>query len=576
MKKAVKLLLPSLAAICLCISLIGGATFALFTSESKIDISVSSGKVEIAAAITDVTTYSYMLQSDGTYAQTEMTGEQKGTFYSGTSELSADGKSLSLVNIVPGDKAKITLEITNLSSVVVKYQVAIDFGEDEALLHALKITGFGEDFATNALSGTKLSKWQTLAVGSEPIECVVEIELPYNADDDGTPESIQGKTCEMQVAVQAVQGNANTIDPIDGYTYINGLADLLKFRDMVNSGIDFAGQNVQLTTDIDLSSESNWTPIGYWRTYTEPDSYEIETEARQFKGNFDGGGNTISNLTIVDSPDTEWHSNFVGLFGAIDSGRIYNLNIENVDISTTVEGANGITSCGALCGSQMNATVDHVKVYNMKVSGKSMLSAGGISGDTYGDISDCYAELTLIRCTSMFLDHGPTGGIVGTSHANITNCYAKVNAEPAVTFGGIVGKFDALGIEAESISVSNCYVIGTITGTGTSLLAGQYASGGIIGEMKGAQGHLENCYVSATRSSASPLVSYFSSTDLTVENNFANNAWSGTTARASVYYVNVSMFSGSTLGTQYFYSNLSSHKFSENMSYEEFLAALGA
>ena len=49
MKK--KVLLSSLATIALCLSLIAGATFALFTSKSTSSIEVTAGEVKIEAAI---------------------------------------------------------------------------------------------------------------------------------------------------------------------------------------------------------------------------------------------------------------------------------------------------------------------------------------------------------------------------------------------------------------------------------------------------------------------------------------------------------------------------------------------
>ena len=49
MKK--KTLLMSILTVVMCLSLTIGGTFALFTSESELDIAVNSGKVEISATI---------------------------------------------------------------------------------------------------------------------------------------------------------------------------------------------------------------------------------------------------------------------------------------------------------------------------------------------------------------------------------------------------------------------------------------------------------------------------------------------------------------------------------------------
>lgn len=53
-----KVILPSIATILLCLCLIVGSTFALFTSTSKIDITVLSGSVDMTASVDDFTIWS--------------------------------------------------------------------------------------------------------------------------------------------------------------------------------------------------------------------------------------------------------------------------------------------------------------------------------------------------------------------------------------------------------------------------------------------------------------------------------------------------------------------------------------
>ena len=52
MKK--KVLLSSIVTIALCLCLIAGSTYALFTSQSQTDISVKAAKVEMTASLTDL------------------------------------------------------------------------------------------------------------------------------------------------------------------------------------------------------------------------------------------------------------------------------------------------------------------------------------------------------------------------------------------------------------------------------------------------------------------------------------------------------------------------------------------
>ena len=89
MKK--KVLAISILTIVLCMSLIAGAVMALFTSESKVNIAVSSGTVDVQATIVSTTTYS----------MGEATA-QNGTFENGGTAR-VDGISIVLDRMTPGD-----------------------------------------------------------------------------------------------------------------------------------------------------------------------------------------------------------------------------------------------------------------------------------------------------------------------------------------------------------------------------------------------------------------------------------------------------------------------------------------
>ena len=91
---------------------------------------------------------------------------------------------------------------------------------------------------------------------------------------------------EFYVIGTDFEGNALESDTlIPNYFRIYNLTDLLKFRELQNTGeTDFEGEDIYLMNDIDLSSISNWTPIG--------------TENNPFCGNFYGNLHTISNLNL--------------------------------------------------------------------------------------------------------------------------------------------------------------------------------------------------------------------------------------------------------------------------------------
>ncbi len=193
MKK--KVLAISILTIVLCMSLIAGAVMALFTSESKVNIAVSSGTVDVQATIVSTTTYS----------MGEATA-QNGTFENGGTA-SVDGSSIVLDRMTPGDKLVVEISIANTSNVAYAQRFTMAASGDQALQQQLL---FGVSAATT--SGTEgtytyynnfTSAWEKDAAASQTRYIV--IELPEYAGN-----SAQGKSCAFVLTVEAVQGNADT------------------------------------------------------------------------------------------------------------------------------------------------------------------------------------------------------------------------------------------------------------------------------------------------------------------------------------------------------------------------------
>ncbi len=208
-------------------------------------------------------------------------------------------------------------------------------------------------------------------------------------------------------------------DVTDSVT-ISSLTELAAFRDAVNGGDAYEGKTVTLTTSIDLSSVTNWEPIG---TGTRSGSGYT---GNAFKGVFDGGNFAISNLTVSGGTyDT------VGLFGVLDGGTIKNLKLENASINVTTKNA----------GSAVGLMVNGATVENITASG-SVAAADG------------------------------AGGVVGrmTINGTISNCVNNANVSGAAA-GGIVGKAYYTGTGVE-MNISNCTNSGTITSTAAGCAGG--------------------------------------------------------------------------------------------------------
>lgn len=201
--------------------------------------------------------------------------------------------------------------------------------------------------------------------------------------------------------------------------------------------------------NIDLSGYSSWTPIG------EYDSGQTWVNA--FKGNYNGSNFTISYLTINNTSDIYC----MGLFGVADGSNISNVNLINVNISTTYYYA------GALIGYANTCTID-----NCIVAGtiQGIDTVGGLIGiATYNSlVSNCNANITVVG-----IDGTPTyvqniGGLIGLfgDHSTITNCFSignisKTGTKMALYWGGLIGQTNGNNI------ISSCYSTISIDGIGS-------------------------------------------------------------------------------------------------------------
>ena len=178
-----KVIISSILTIVMCLSMIAGSTFALFTSESKVDVSVSSATVSVTATPTAPVMGSTL-------------GAPLGTAI-------ANGNSLALQNFVPGDYATFTINVVNNSTVAVKYRTVISVSDDNGLVSGLVVT-IGADVYTGTTGNGELAStdWTLINPTEGNTSVDVKIALPEEAGD-----AYQGKTCTITYLVEAVQGN---------------------------------------------------------------------------------------------------------------------------------------------------------------------------------------------------------------------------------------------------------------------------------------------------------------------------------------------------------------------------------
>ena len=187
--------------------------------------------------------------------------------------------------------------------------------------------------------------------------------------------------------------------------------------------------NITLTADINLSG-IDWTPIGIDYNH-------------QYTGTFNGGGHTITGLTVTGS------YKYAGLFGDIDeNGTVKNVVLEGVQI-----------------------TSDNSSGY-----------AGGVAGDSWGTIENCSVSGSVSGTTF-------AGGVVGSQWGgSITGCNSSATVKGVIFAGGIAGETNS------GASLTGCYATGDVTvendGTNNS------HAGGVVGYNGG--GTLTACYATGS------------------------------------------------------------------------------
>ena len=232
------------------------------------------------------------------------------------------------------------------------------------------------------------------------------------------------------------------------YTVYN--ADgLMNIAELVNGGK--TDINITLTADIDLTGK-DWTPIGtdYDNSYT---------------GTFDGGGHTITGLTVTTNDEYAGLFGYLGNFGKF--GTVKNVVMDGIQITCN----HRLGYAGGVAGYSRGI------IENCSVSGSvsGTVSVGGVVGaQRDGSITGCSSSATVKGTINV-------GGVAGQTifGATLTACYATGNVIIEIdrtqnnSGGGLVGFNDG-------ISLLSCYATGNVTSTGSS--TGYVHIGGFLGD----------------------------------------------------------------------------------------------
>ena len=236
----------------------------------------------------------------------------------------------------------------------------------------------------------------------------------------------------------------------DGSYTVYNANGLMNVAELVNGGK--TDINITLDKNIDLTGKV-WTPIGtdYDNAYT---------------GTFDGGGHTITGLTVTTNDE------YAGLFGYLSNfnnaaGTVKNVVMDGIQITCNHRSGYAGGVVGYSWGTIENCSVSG------SVSGT--VYVGGVVGvQIGGSITGCSSSATVKGTVDV-------GGVAGqtNSSATLTACYATGNViieiDPVknISGGGLVGFNGGNGVLA-------CYATGNVTSTGSS--TGNVHIGGFLGD----------------------------------------------------------------------------------------------
>ena len=289
---------------------------------------------------------------------------------------------------------------------------------------------------------------QSVAAGRTFITCTFTNGKTFVYKMKNATDWQAGGEYTYTVSLTAAKDLGYTIESDGSYT-VTSADGLMNVAELVNGGK--TDINITLTADIDLTGKG-WTPIGtdYDNAYT---------------GTFDGGGHTITGLTVTTNDEYAGLFGYLGNFGKF--GTVKNVVMDGIQITCN----HRLGYAGGVAG-YSRGTIENCSVSG-SVSGT--VSVGGVVGaQRDGSITGCSSSATVKGTLNV-------GGVAGQTifGATLTACYAtgnviiEIDRTQNISGGGLVGFNDG-------ISLLSCYATGNVTSTGSS--TGYVHIGGFLGD----------------------------------------------------------------------------------------------
>ena len=191
MKK--KVLMSSIVTIVLCLTLIAGSTYALFTDREDVNIAVTTGTVDIDTKIPELRYWSQL---------GKVLPQSGAKFVEGKNEIEVK-------YMVPGDVLEFDIVVGNNSNVAVDYRTVLGVTSEydnilwSGLVKEFRVNGELITYSEDE-NGNLASAWSLLEkdANGEDIKVSVKIYLPKEAGNE-----YQNTSCKFFYYVEAIQAN---------------------------------------------------------------------------------------------------------------------------------------------------------------------------------------------------------------------------------------------------------------------------------------------------------------------------------------------------------------------------------
>lgn len=436
-------ILLSVLMVLMCVSLIVGATFALFVDKEEYAIGVNTGNIDVQGTLTMTGAWSQGQSVNNREAGTQITDGY--SLPQGGSVTLTDGKNIKFTNMSLGDGAAFNLKVTNSSSVDMKYSVRVEVDDEaspansEALAKSLTLSVLenGETGRSVTFENAPVSviDWTTVTAPAEAGEIAdinFEITLPWDKINN-FDEVADSQSISMTIVLEAVQANAftGTIGSGDqSYDSISEAITNVADGATISLGGGITAEWPSASEMENVDKAFNVYGAGKGQTTIEPASEEDSVVLP--------AGSSISNATIA---------------GNVVAGE--NTVLDNVTVT------------GAVVASD-NAVISNATV-NGTISYTPAADTGTQSFSTLAKVSRVYTPATTLPTVTLTNATVLVEGTGLTRAINIVGAnLVMTNSTVTLSNTAYVQSSAAVYVEGGAANISNSTIVNKYPGTGTS------------------------------------------------------------------------------------------------------------